>query len=642
MSLATLLKKLGAEHGIELDDDDLESLGLSTDEERPDPSDDPMEVVLSGEAAGAAELFISEPRSWLAADVVEKDGLMWEPIIREGQWAVRPGAGGQKRRTPLKVVAGHSKDQRKEIGLADLMDAFDYPAIEHVTVPTSHENDVTQNTGFIKALKLVNGEYKPKGSKTKKKVKVLMGGYDIKLPDIKQKMELGAIASRSAGLLYDYVDTESGKTWPVVLEHVALTNKPWITGMKAFGRKLVKAVKASVGLSLSDDAPEDEDLLAMEDALESIELADTSITWDKNDDPDWLRSRVNCQLDEARAAKVQAMQSNGKPGMYVDTYDYPPRYRCVKARPGLALIADGWGDEANCWTAPFKVVDGDVELETDLTKWTASKRVYIPDDARKQFDTGEEPLEDEPVVEAPPVQLSKLQLAQRARKARASGEPAPTVQENTTPSRGGEHMAGEEGTLQLSEEARKAIEAADARAKAAEARADKLSDQIERLAGPVREAAVDGYISELKAMGLDEAHGFTGVLAEVRAQMLADDGEPAIQGEHFADEKNAEGTLSLTESIKRIFGAIERAEDGKAKLGTQLAQPSEESETVGDGKPPKEDPVEPDESNLSDEEQDARFAWDNKTMAKQLGMEIPSEDPRKPKVEAASNGKGGE
>lgn len=651
MSLVALLKKLGSEHGIELDDDELEGMGLSADEERPDPSDDPMEVVLSGEAAGAAELFISEPRSWLATASTESDGLMWEPIIREGQWAVRPGAAGQKRRTPLKVVAGHSTDQRKEIGLADLIEAFNFPAVDHVTVPTSHQNDVTQNTGFIKALKLVNGEYKPKGSKTKKKVKVLMGGYDIKLPDIKEKMQLGAIASRSAGLLYDYVDTESGKTWPVVLEHVALTNKPWITGMKSFGRKLVKSVKSTVGLSLSDEQPDDEDLLAMEDALESIELADTSITWDKEDDPDWLRSQVTKQLDEARAQKISALPRGN--GMYVE-YDYPPRYRCAKARPGLALISDGWGDECNYWTAPFKIVKGEVEVETDYTKWTATKRAYIPDPTRNEFEPGEEPLEDEDVVEAPPVQLSRLQLAQRARKARASGESAPIVQENTTPSRGGEHMAGEDGTLQLSEEARKAIKAAEDRATAAEVqakksedRADKLSDQIERLAGPVREAGVDGYISELKAMGLDEAHGFTGVLAEVRAQMLADDGEPAIQGEHFSDEKNTEGTLSLSEAIKRIFGAFEKAEDGKAKLGTQLSQPSESSETLGeDGKPAKTDPVEEAEkdfSQLSEEEQELELVLDNPVLARTLGLteKVKAHKEAQAAAEAAKTNGGG-
>src|SRR4051812_26708043 len=91
---------------------------------------------LPGEASEAIELFSS------VKDVkaVKKDGLMWYPMIRAGQHAVRPGPQGQKVKRKMVVVEGHSENARKELGLQDLLDAFNDDAIENVTVPTSHRN----------------------------------------------------------------------------------------------------------------------------------------------------------------------------------------------------------------------------------------------------------------------------------------------------------------------------------------------------------------------------------------------------------------------------------------------------------------------------------------------------------------------
>lgn len=201
-------------------------------------------------------------------------------------------------------------------------------------------------------------------------------------------------------------------------------------------------------------------------------------------------------------------------------------------------------------------------------------------------------------------------------------------------------MAGSATELQLSDEARAVIDGLKKDLETANARADKFGEQIERLAGPVRNAAVDGYISELKAMGLDEAHGFSGVLVEVRDLMLADDGEPAVASDKFADGANEKGTLSLSEALKRVFGAFKKGEDGRVALGAQLAQPTEKpGEALGDdGKPlatdeaPKEKPFD----QLSDEEKDIALARDNPAMARVLGV-----DPEKLKAAQAAATNGG-
>jgi hypothetical protein len=597
--LGTLLRSLARDNGVELDDDELAKLGLDEDgdPQTSEPSD-VLSIPLPGRAAGEVEIFLSEELSTSAAAKqpleVEGDKLMWYPIIRSGQWAVRPGTQGRKRKVPLKVVSGHSKNQRKEIGLQDLKDSFDDEAIQHVTVPTSHANTTIENTGFIKGMKIVKGEYKDKKTKQKMPCDVLMGGYDIKLPEIKRRMTLGAIANRSAGILYDYVNTETGKTYPAVIEHVALTNKPWITGMVSFGRPLSEGGIETVGLSLSDEAPFSEDEYAEVLQLGITDedrdfLAVSGVAWDHETSPSWLRTQVDQILSEARSKKLRAKRNNNGTSLVYD--DYPPNYRCVEAKPGSALIRDGWGDDANAWIAGISVKDGAVALD-DFSEWTAVAKVYMPDD-RSKPPKDKEPLAEQPlpVIEREP--LSRLELAQLDRRRRARDEEPGLEQNNNTP-RGGGNMAGETGAVlsDLPPEAQRVIQEAERRAREAEERATKLDERVQRLTGTVNSGEVTTYINWLKSdegLGLTEERGFGGALAELSALMLADDGEPAVQSDHFAADGNTTGELTLSESFKRVFAAIHKATEGKKRLGELLSQPAdpegEEFEVDEHGKP---------------------------------------------------------
>lgn len=158
----------------------------------------------------------------------DDDGLLWAPILRSGTLAVRPGPGGKKIHEPLVFVPGHSSDARKEIGLEDLMDAFNAGAVQHVTIPTNHENGVLDNTGFIEAMKMADSTLRP-GEK------VLMGGHRFTEPDVKDKVSRGTVANRSCGILYDFTNTETGTIFPAVIEHVCLTNRPFVPGMEPYG-----------------------------------------------------------------------------------------------------------------------------------------------------------------------------------------------------------------------------------------------------------------------------------------------------------------------------------------------------------------------------------------------------------------------
>lgn len=180
----------------------------------------------------------------------DDDGLLWAPILRSGTLAVRPGPGGQKIAEPLTFVPGHSADARKEIGLEDLKDAFDAGAVQHVTIPTNHQNGVLDNTGFIEAMKISD-------STLRTGEKVLMGGHRFTEPDVKEKIMRGTIANRSCGILYDYTNTESGTTFGAVVEHVCLTNRPFVPGMEPYGalQDLDFSNRTVVPLMLAESAP---------------------------------------------------------------------------------------------------------------------------------------------------------------------------------------------------------------------------------------------------------------------------------------------------------------------------------------------------------------------------------------------------
>jgi hypothetical protein len=161
------------------------------------------------------ELFFDDPTS-----TTTDDGLVWKTALRTGYWAVGPNGRA------LSVVAGNSTDQQTAIGLQDIVDSFEAGAIEHVTIPKSHDDRVDENTGYIRKVKIVRA---PDGSAR------LLAGHDFTEPDIKEKVQRGSIANTSVGLEFDYVRKEDGRKFPVVMRHNALTNRPWINRMTPFG-----------------------------------------------------------------------------------------------------------------------------------------------------------------------------------------------------------------------------------------------------------------------------------------------------------------------------------------------------------------------------------------------------------------------
>lgn len=180
-----------------------------------------VEANLSEEPQIMAEMFFD------GSDTKEEDGIIWKTIMREGHWKLSPGPGGRPINKPITVVEeGESDPKKMVISLKELKENFEAEAKEHVTIPTSHENKVLENTGFIKGLRI---------SKDDQGRATLEAAHDFTEPEVKEKAKRGTIPNVSAGVIFDYVKKETGKKFNAVLDHVALTPSPWLNGMKPFG-----------------------------------------------------------------------------------------------------------------------------------------------------------------------------------------------------------------------------------------------------------------------------------------------------------------------------------------------------------------------------------------------------------------------
>jgi hypothetical protein len=156
-----------------------------------------------------------------------EDGLIYKTVLREGEWKFSPGPGQVPINKPIKVVKDGASDGRSRIiSMKELKSNFDNKIKDHVTIPLSHDNKVDENTGYIRQVRIGEDE---SGRA------ILEAGFDFTEPDIKGKVERGTIANTSAGVLFDYIHKESGKKFNAILDHAALTNSPWLNGMKPFG-----------------------------------------------------------------------------------------------------------------------------------------------------------------------------------------------------------------------------------------------------------------------------------------------------------------------------------------------------------------------------------------------------------------------
>jgi hypothetical protein len=161
----------------------------------------------------------------LALAEVRRDGLVWKAICKTGELALSPGPGQIDVDKPLKLTP----ELFDELVMSVQERAFPY-----VTVPTTHNNSLLENTGYVRKLEKRESEDPgdPPGTE------VLWAGIEFTEPDIAAKTKRGTIPDTSVGVKFNYRNKRTGKLFPAALEHVALTHQPWVDGLIPFGQSL--------------------------------------------------------------------------------------------------------------------------------------------------------------------------------------------------------------------------------------------------------------------------------------------------------------------------------------------------------------------------------------------------------------------
>ena len=447
------------------------------------------------------EIFFS------GSDTEEEDGLVYKDIMIEGEWAYRPGPGQKPQPVPLKVVSGYAEEDN-EIGMSDLIDAFNDGAIDHVTIPTSHDDKPHENTGYVKVLEIVD-----RGDK-----KALRAGLDFTEPDIKGKATRGSIANTSAGIIFDYIKKDTGKKFRQVLGHVALTNKPWLNGMKPFG------------VNASEDS---------EHEITPLVLAD--VIWNNSESFTWIREELTKQLNSGLSGE---------------------EYGVADVSNGKALIGkfDNSGNIDN-YVVPFTITDENTLKVSDSESWIKASKEWV-----------ETALSQDKAIS------NSLGDASSLSEEAPNGDDPPKSNDGGK-DMGSEVKEKEEETVGapsddsaqtgLSEDAIKASIKEELEAKFSEQREADAKEK-EELRAKVRTMEVDKRVEELKGIGFSSQPG---LLDEIRNIMLADKGSKVLT----LSEDDSDVSLTATDIVDRIVEKMPKTEAGQVKFGEQaLAVDSQE------------------------------------------------------------------
>jgi hypothetical protein len=513
--------------------------------------------------------------------------LLWKVVLRTGTWKLRPGPGGVKLNTPLKIY--RDKAPKGHISMAELVKNFDAGAKEHVTVPMAHVDGTVSDGGFVKKLVIqdVPGE-DGKGVKES----LLWAGMEITDSELNRKLSEKSLRGVSGGILFDYERTEDAKKFDQVLSHVMVTNSPWINGTGDFKDQLPEGVMASepddlpvgeVEFSSRETDPQPQlPTVRLDDPPATSSPSDGEVIWKPEQGFKFARGKVQKALEQWRQmimASVPQEQRNVTNWPYFSVDDVS-----LASEGGTALVCSGYGSDQDTWVAGFKLnSDGEAELDP-FVKWTPAKQEWVaaseqptPNPARP---AGRGSLPRMPA--RTPVRTSPMDLGLReAQAARAERTRVGSSSINTGGSMGlMDLLSG----VDLSDEQREALLAEERRLAGFE-ESEKQRRERER------RSEVIAYCGQTKSDGtvvkgkLDELGlGDPGVKKFIRNALLSDDGAPAIAySVHLEDGTSTTPVeKTSTDLLKEFIDLLPKVEQGRANLSDQARR------LPDDAKPPEE------------------------------------------------------
>jgi hypothetical protein len=291
----------------------------------------------------------------------EKEGFVVKEVLRTGEWPVIPTANGLVKK-PLRVIRdGRSNRDEGTIALNELVENFKAGAIQNPQIPLSdddkdHKNITRLNTGFVRDLWIDDtGDGQAK----------LVAKMEFTEPDVKEKVLRGTYADVSCGIPWNVISR--GKSYGAALEHVCITNRPFIDGLGPF-------------------------LAASDKNAEEVEVAHFSQEQEEEEQPTMTHEEILAAAHDA----VKSIEG-------VDAESYVVAFSegetVVHVRNDIAETA---------WTVPFEISDEGLSL-ADFSDWKVVEEEGDKND-NPSAGNSSEPRELDPLDEAR--RLRELRLSQ--------------------------------------------------------------------------------------------------------------------------------------------------------------------------------------------------------------------------------------
>ena len=482
------------------------------------------------------------------SDTIEEDGYVVKEILRTGEWPVIPTGDGIVE-MPLKVVRDGKSDKTEgTISMSELVENFKAGAINRVQVPLSdddkdHKNITRVNTGYVRDLWIKDEDDTSK----------LVAKIEFTEPEVKDKTLRGTYADVSCGIPWKV--TSRGREYGAVLEHVAITNRPFIDGLGPF-------------LAASDTPNEDVEVVCFSDdpKLPAPDAAPVTEP-DKGDDeeqqeePEAEEQKPNDSEEEPEVKLSYRQQQDGITTAITSQLGLSNAYVLDDIEGNTATITNEIAETT--WNVPFEIEGESIKLAA-VKDWEVVK------------DEGEEDATPASSASAPR-QLSELEQARRLRELRLS--------QSNGNDEGGSAMPGT--TLDIA--ALDGVELSDDQ----KAAIQSVLDENASLKARTREQEAEARIDELKELGLSDRPG---ALKFYRQVFLSDDGGPAVV--LLSDNGQEKERVTALEVLDKFIEGV-KGSDGKVNLSDQAL-------ASGNDDPPPADTGE--EASVEDRVAEAREA----------------------------------
>lgn len=498
-------------------------------------------------------------------DYQEDDGFVVKDILRTGEWGVIPTKGGLVNKPLTVIKEGKSDVKAGIISLSEIVENFKLGAVPNVQIPLSddsddHKNITRLNTGYVRDIWISEDE---EGNAK------LVAKMDFTEPEVKERVLRGTYSDVSCGIPWSIVSR--GKKYGASLEHVAITNRPFIDGLGPF-------------LAASDDSAEEVEVTHFSlDAAGAVMDApvietNTQTVVDpaaETTAPDPVADFDLENLDEAAFEEiVDELDALEQSVLESDTPDEPifstNELRSVGAEAlttqlqlpvGYEITDVLYSDSEQIFTVRNSIAETSWQVPFQIASDGTSHGVLMA--AVEDWTVMDEEVAKAPVENSAASRqkapLSDLEVAQQLREIRLSDVPAITNEEDNL-----SFNSEELDRLDLSDEQRAAFQSI-------------LNDNAE-LSAKTRESDADVRISELEEMGLKEKPGFLKLYREV---MLSDDGGAAVV---LLSEGQENEKLTALEILDRALDAL-KDDEGSVSLSDQAL-------VSGNDNPPPADPSE--------------------------------------------------